>query len=99
MKLADNLNKALLENKDTAEAQELTAQLDSIGISNPVTKESAGSQFHRDLAVELARFLEQLLPRHNGIMTLFDVYCFFNRARGTRTSTRERWRGRRSDRG
>jgi hypothetical protein len=34
------------------------------------------------LARELADFLKDLLPRHNGLMTLVDVYCFFNRARG-----------------
>ncbi|CAF4119378.1 unnamed protein product, partial [Rotaria socialis] len=38
----------------------------SLGIDNPVTKESAGSQYHDT----------------NGIMTLSDAFCRINRARG-----------------
>ena len=45
-------------------------------------RQTAGGNYSTELAKELAAFLRDLLPRHNGIMTLFDVYCFFNRARG-----------------
>ena len=47
-----------------------------------VFRQTAGGNYSTELAKELAAFLRDLLPRHNGIMTLFDVYCFFNRARG-----------------
>ncbi|CAF1214064.1 unnamed protein product [Rotaria sp. Silwood1] len=54
----------------------------SLGIDNPVTKESAGSQYHVSLAKELASVLEKALKDTNGIMTLSDAYCRINRARG-----------------
>jgi len=54
----------------------------SLGIDNPVTKESAGSQYHVSLAKELASVLEKALKDTNGIMTLSDAFCRINRARG-----------------
>ncbi|CAF0890847.1 unnamed protein product [Adineta ricciae] len=54
----------------------------SLGIDNPVTKESAGSQYHVSLARELASVLEKALKDTNGIMTLSDAFCRINRARG-----------------
>ncbi|CAF1090423.1 unnamed protein product [Adineta steineri] len=54
----------------------------SLGIDNPVTKESAGSQYHTSLAKELANLLEKALKDTNGIMTLSDAFCRINRARG-----------------
>lgn len=56
----------------------------NIGISNPVTKHSAGSSYHQQLARQLADFLldRDRLMKAGGVMTLPDVYCLFNRARG-----------------
>ncbi|CAF3336978.1 unnamed protein product [Rotaria socialis] len=54
----------------------------SLGIDNPVTKESAGSQYHVSLAREVASLLEKSLKDTNGIMTLSDAFCRINRARG-----------------
>ncbi|CAF0947341.1 unnamed protein product [Rotaria sordida] len=54
----------------------------SLGIDNPVTKESAGNQYHTSLAKELSSVLEKALKDTNGIMTLSDAYCRINRARG-----------------
>ncbi|CAG8614898.1 2886_t:CDS:10, partial [Acaulospora morrowiae] len=58
-----------------------------LGIPNPVTKafdyrDSAGSIYHKELARELAEFLEKILVKENGMMALTDIYCIFNRARG-----------------
>jgi len=61
--------------------------LSTMGIANPVTKKVAGAQYHRELARQLADFLntDQLLrrPRGGGVMPLTDVYCVYNTARGT----------------
>ncbi|CAF0887910.1 unnamed protein product, partial [Didymodactylos carnosus] len=54
----------------------------SLGIDNPITKESAGSKYHIELAKELATVLQKALKDTNGIMTLSDAYCRINRARG-----------------
>ncbi|KAJ1980943.1 Vacuolar protein-sorting-associated protein 36 [Dimargaris verticillata] len=56
--------------------------LTTLGIESPVTRDSAGAVYHQELAKELEEFLENVLPRVGGIMTLVDVYCVFNRARG-----------------
>jgi hypothetical protein len=66
------------------EKKQLRDLLDNIGISSPVTKSSAGSAFHQQLSRELADFLKagNHLQRAGGMLTLPDVYCIFNRARG-----------------
>lgn len=66
------------------ETIQFKAYLLSVGIANPVTREThgSGSVYHKELAKQLAAFLEKPLQEANGIMTLADVYCRFNRARG-----------------
>ena len=66
------------------ETIKLKSVLLSVGIANPVTKSSHGTTtgYHQELARELSRFLLQVLPAENGILTLADLYCRFNRARG-----------------
>eukprot|EP00808_Paulinella_micropora_P011605 g78995.t1 len=54
-----------------------------MGIPSPVTKASAGSTFHVQLARQLGDFLIKPLAQAGGTLTLVDVYCIFNRARGT----------------
>lgn len=52
-------------------------------IDNPVTKEDAGSKkYHKALAMEIYKNLTSSIVEHGGIMTLADVYCRLNRARG-----------------
>ncbi|KAJ1963761.1 Vacuolar protein-sorting-associated protein 36 [Dispira parvispora] len=60
----------------------LTHWLNNLGIDSPVTKNTAGAIYHQELAKELEEFLENILPRTGGMMSLVDVYCLFNRARG-----------------
>ncbi|CAM9585038.1 unnamed protein product, partial [Phaeothamnion confervicola] len=57
----------------------------SIGITNPVTKGNAGTEYHHQLARQLAGFLTErgLLARFGSMMTLPDLYAVLNRARGT----------------
>ncbi|KAG2455075.1 hypothetical protein HYH02_000897 [Chlamydomonas schloesseri] len=62
---------------------ETQQQLIALGISSPVTRETAGARYHTELSRQLADFLEGPLQRCGGMVSLPDVYCLFNRARGT----------------
>jgi len=65
------------------DTEQLNALLMTIGIANPVTKQSAGSLYHEELSRQLAGFLQAPLAAAHGMLALPDVYCLFNRARGT----------------
>ena len=77
------------------EDAELQGLLIDMGIANPVTRVSAGSLYHQELARQLAQFLTGggkssrskttggMLAARGGMMTLHDTFCLFNRARGT----------------
>ncbi|XP_053564364.1 vacuolar protein-sorting-associated protein 36 [Bombina bombina] len=56
----------------------------SMGIANPVTRETHGSgtHYHMQLAKQLATMLQAPLEERGGIMSLTEVYCLVNRARG-----------------
>lgn len=82
------------EGKDAnREAEDLSNILLDIGIASPVTKLSAGTRYHQQLARQLADFLSSppggragartIMDRFGGMMTLADVFSIFNRARGT----------------
>jgi ESCRT-II complex subunit VPS36 len=62
---------------------EFKSMLVSMGISSPVTKESAGSAYHTELSRQLADWLPKPLEVYGGMIALTDLYCLFNRARGT----------------
>eukprot|EP00118_Oscarella_pearsei_P005111 m.22919 g.22919 ORF g.22919 m.22919 type:complete len:388 (+) comp28422_c0_seq2:172-1335(+) len=85
--LADRFASKLEEKKGSITEDETVAfkaYLLSIGIANPVTREThgSGSAYHKELSKQLASFLQKPLEELNGVMTLADVYCRFNRARG-----------------
>ena len=42
----------------------------------------AGNSYHQDLARQVADFLDEPLQKSHGVMTLTDVYCLYNAARG-----------------
>lgn len=63
--------------------QDMQDWLLSVGIASPVTKESAGALYHQQLSRQLADFVKIPLERAGGMTALIDVYCLFNRARGT----------------
>ncbi|KZV54428.1 vacuolar protein sorting-associated protein 36-like [Dorcoceras hygrometricum] len=63
--------------------EEMQDWLLSVGIASPVTKESAGALYHQQLSRQLADFVKKPLERAGGMMNLIDIYCLFNRARGT----------------
>ncbi|CAI5471595.1 unnamed protein product [Closterium sp. Yama58-4] len=66
-----------------AASEELQDLLLKMGIESPVTRETAGALYHRQLSRELADFIGPVLEKTGGTMLLVDVYCIFNRARGT----------------
>ncbi|CAK0763346.1 hypothetical protein CVIRNUC_003048 [Coccomyxa viridis] len=61
----------------------MEADLISMGIASPVTKATSGALYHRELSRQLVDFLTPRINRAGGMMPLPDVYCLFNRARGT----------------
>jgi len=56
----------------------------SLGIANPVTKETHGSgtHYHMQLAHEICTLLETHITSGGGNMLLADAFCRINRARG-----------------
>ena len=70
---------------DTSNSTEIDNVLQSIGLISPVTKDSAGRLYHRQLARQIVEFLccQNRLERMGGMVTLPDLYCLYNRARGT----------------
>jgi len=84
-KLSKKLEKDLANNENNAkdDSSLLKSYILDLGISSPVTRDTAGSAYHRELSKQLAEFLDKILKREGGMMTLPDVYCIFNRARGT----------------
>jgi ESCRT-II complex subunit VPS36 len=55
------------------------------GIISPVTKLSAGRQYYHLLARQVADLLydQNRITRLGGVVSLTDLYCLYNRARGT----------------
>ncbi len=73
-----------LKEESASETKELENILQNIGIVSPVTKFSAGRLYHEQLARQTAEilFCENRLLRLGGMITLTDLYCLLNRARG-----------------
>ncbi|KAG0265176.1 hypothetical protein DFQ27_000772 [Actinomortierella ambigua] len=67
---------------NTEETATFKSYLLSMGIAAPVTKDTAGAVFHKELARELAEFILPFVEREGGMLSLTDTYCVFNRARG-----------------
>lgn len=66
------------------ETIQFKSHLLSLGISDPVTKDTHGTGdiYHSELAKQLVQILEKPLEDAGGILSLTDVYCRINRARG-----------------
>ncbi|XP_078049755.1 vacuolar protein sorting 36 [Augochlora pura] len=56
----------------------------SLGIDDPVTRDAyrSSNEYFKQLAKQLADILEEPIKEVGGMMTLTDVYCRVNRARG-----------------
>jgi len=48
-----------------------------------VSKDVAGKNYHHELAYEIEKFLESVVDKFGGVVGLVDLYCMYNRARGT----------------
>ena len=68
--------------KDT---EKLISLMNNMGMISALSAKQAGSAYHKKLAQQLTAFLRHndKLTKAGGMMTLTDVYCLFNRARGT----------------
>ena len=78
--------KTASSSSDTSQNRhEVREMLIQMGIASPVTKETSGALYHKQLSRQLADWLPAMLrlEKHGGVMTLPDVYCLFNRARGS----------------
>ncbi|KAF9922078.1 hypothetical protein FBU30_007830 [Linnemannia zychae] len=82
--LAETISNRLSKSSNTNNEETATFKtyLLSMGIATPVTKDTAGAVFHKELARELVEFILPIIQREGGTMGLTDVYCVFNRARG-----------------
>ncbi|KAI4384324.1 hypothetical protein MLD38_002495 [Melastoma candidum] len=87
--LAEKMRLKLLSGQSQVSDEELGTKeemqdwLLSVGVISPVTKESAGALYHQQLSRQLADFVRIPLDRAGGMINLIDMYCLFNRARGT----------------
>ena len=73
---------SLNENEDDEDMKKLKNYFLNMGlIDNPVTKESSGSKYLKDLANEIYKNFSAIISEQGGIMTLADVYCRLNRVR------------------
>ncbi|KAK9147544.1 hypothetical protein Scep_006301 [Stephania cephalantha] len=71
------------KDEEIGSKQEMQDWMLSVGIASPVTKESAGALYHQQLSRQLADFVKLPLEKSGGMIALIDIYCLFNRARGT----------------
>ncbi|KAG8055016.1 hypothetical protein GUJ93_ZPchr0001g30222 [Zizania palustris] len=92
MELAEKMRQKLLTNssaqsnsneEEMGSKQDMQDWLLSVGIVSPVTKETAGALYHQQLSRQLADYIRIPLEKAGGMMALVDVYCLYNRARGT----------------
>jgi len=80
------------DSKEQDEAQQLASLLQDMGMASALTKKQVGvgkrgkknnDDYYELLARQVADFLLPKLPTMGGVITLTDVFCLFNRARGT----------------
>ncbi|KAI8637424.1 EAP30/Vps36 family-domain-containing protein [Parasitella parasitica] len=85
VKLAESISSKVSKDPTNGdnELSALRTHLLNLGIASPVTKDSAGSIYHQELSRELADFLAKFFQKEDDMKSLTDVYCLFNRARGT----------------
>ena len=76
-------------NVESDEIKEIQSVMFNMGItgasdfSTQVSKDISGKNYHSELALELEKFLESVVDKFGGVIGLVDLYCMYNRARGT----------------
>mmetsp|Transcript_5144 Transcript_5144/g.7529 ORF Transcript_5144/g.7529 Transcript_5144/m.7529 type:complete len:425 (+) Transcript_5144:203-1477(+) len=68
---------------DKEDKAKLSDMMQDMGMTSALTKSDHRGDYYTTLARQLADFLRHKLKQAGGLLTLTDVYCFFNRARGT----------------
>lgn len=51
--------------------------------STQVSKDTSGKMYHQALSLEVEKFLATIIDKLGGVVGLVDLYCMYNRARGT----------------
>ena len=71
--------------KQHNDTDKLVSMLENMGMTSALSEKQSGSMYHKQLARQIVDFLRHndKLTKAGGMMTLTDVYCLFNRARGT----------------
>lgn len=79
-----------LHQQDDSSTFQFQSLLQTVGISNPILRETyvkggktGLAAFEQELSIELSKFLRTPLESAGGILLLTDVYCLYNRARGS----------------
>eukprot|EP00667_Euglena_gracilis_P010490 EG_transcript_10685 len=67
------------------EEDEFHQYLMGLGLASPVSRNTIGAKgdFHAELSRQLCDFLQEPLKQNSGTLSLIDVYCLYNRARGS----------------
>ncbi|KAL3797898.1 hypothetical protein ACHAWO_009771 [Cyclotella atomus] len=70
---------------NTKDTDKLASMLQNMGMTSALSAKQSGSTYHTQLSRQLVDFLKynNKLSKCGGMMTLTDVYCLFNRARGS----------------
>ncbi|PJF18570.1 hypothetical protein PSACC_01609 [Paramicrosporidium saccamoebae] len=87
VKLAESVSNKLANKSDSVDEQterDFRNLLLEMGVAGAVTKETTGNSFTKELSRQLGDFIFRLLERRKSpMLPLADVYCLYNRARGT----------------
>lgn len=73
-------DKDFSSNSKQSEADEI---LEELGCVDVITKSEAGRVFYRQVAQQINDIFKQVLPKKGGVMSLIDVYLYYNRMRGS----------------
>jgi len=72
---------------NSEEMKEIQSVMFNMGLAGNlsvgVSKDLAGKHYFSELAKEIEKFCGQVLERFGGVLALVDLYCLYNRARGT----------------
>jgi ESCRT-II complex subunit VPS36 len=74
-------------NIESEEMKEIQSVMFNMGIttdfSSQVSKNTTGKNYHSELAMEIEKFLTSVIEKFGGVIGLIDLYCMYNRWRGT----------------
>ena len=74
-------------NEESEEMKEIQSVMFNMGMASnfsaQVSKDTSGKLYHQQLALELEKFLDKILDKFGGVIGLIDLFCMYNRARGT----------------